>query len=299
MVDEGTEGFQILSDFSHPQNLSLIVQSSADCLTMENKIMMHKIMQKFIRLDSPYEVLEEAVQIASKKTRSKVGSIVNAKCSLELQESSFLCLLCNNVSLLLESTYAVHVMKRFTGMGVLSEIINTLKMIYSEEFPNMRLRRVLRSALSKALIRINEGSYEELDTLMSLLPEFALPYVGQGRSCITKTGKVMTVIEEAEKLRDNMDIKGLYYDSVQPDVQTALTEPIENLTGSIDVDEMSEEMILKASIVFSDPIICRQFLDAAFQIDESPMMSQVEIDHIKRLQVFFLRGLLTMLKKKN
>ena len=108
---------------------------------------------------------------------------------------------------------------------------------------------------------------------MTLLPEFAMPYVGQGRACISKTGKIMTVIEEAEKLRDNMDIKGLYYDPVQPDVQTALSEPIENLTACIDVDEMSEDLILKASIVFSDPIICRQCLDSAFQIDESPMIS--------------------------
>ena len=60
---------------------------------------MHKILQKFIKLDSPFEVLEEAVQLAAKRSRSKVGGIVKATTSLELNESAFLRLLCNDVQL--------------------------------------------------------------------------------------------------------------------------------------------------------------------------------------------------------
>lgn len=76
-------------------------------------------------------------------------------------------------------------------------------------------------------------------------------------------------------------------------------EPIENLNYIIDVNQVSEEAILKASIVFSDPIICRQLMDAAFNLDDLPMMSEQDLDHIERLQLFFLRGLLNMLQKKD
>ena len=76
-------------------------------------------------------------------------------------------------------------------------------------------------------------------------------------------------------------------------------EPIENLNYIIDVDQVSEEAILKASIVFSDPIICRQLMDAAFNLDDLPMMSEQDLDHIERLQLFFMRGPLNMLQKKD
>ena len=134
MASEGTEGFQILSDFSHPQNLSLLIQAATDCEESQNQIAMHKILQKYIKLDSPYEVLEEAVQLAAKRSRSKVGGIVKATTSLELNESAFLRLLCNDVQLQLESNYRLFCTKQYSGLEVLTEVINTIKMMYSDEF---------------------------------------------------------------------------------------------------------------------------------------------------------------------
>lgn len=153
------------------------------------------------------------------------------------------------------------------------------------------------------LLQIASGSNVEVDSVLSLLPEMACKSISIGTPCVNNEGKLMTVLGLVDDHGQNLPqheqsmslgrhekgrthVKGLYYDPANPERQDIIVEELTKLHPTIDIDPMNVDNIIKSSIPFQDPNICRQLFDTAFgEEQESTLL----------LQTYVLRGIKNML----
>ena len=172
--------------------------------------------------------------------------------------------------------------------SVIAEITRTIRVVYTEGKRYQTMRRILKSSLQMSLLQVKDNSSAEIDTLMSLIPEMAFQTASTGSPCVNREGKSFTILGLVNKdtilepqhkrplylSRQNSKlthVQGLYYDPLSPERQDVVFEDLTRVQATIDLDPLNTDEAIQSSITFSDPNICRQLMETAFDHEDQDL----------------------------
>lgn len=276
--------------------------------------MVQKIIQHLLRLNLEQSVFDTAVEDAAKSNdgNNMVAEILNAPSAMKLKGSPFLQFLFNCAAQIRSAIYKKDVSNVAGTEAILQEQLRTVRIFFTESGINTPMRKVFTDAFYAKLEVLEEiTSTEEIDQILSFLPETAFRSLTIGSPCVSFEGKLqlalgimhndgdgdMTIYSRdfypGMQVESVNSVQVQSYDPINPQRQDLVTVPLYEPTCLLDLDQNDTQQAARSSLLMQPAIL--EMVFAILQQEGGEEDSKEQKLRLKTLQTFIIRGLFRML----
>ena len=258
-------------------------------------------MQSLLRLDLPEQIYEEAIQMGSKTDLrglpSRLATFLSRKSLFGFSASNLIHILVTIVHDGFRRKNSVDEIVNTLDWNVVFEAIRTLRVLLRDKNKNVSLREKLNGQLKATLLRIDEMSDAEAETLLNLLGVTA-PQANffSGQVVQTVEGNRYVVVDQSR------DRKLLYFDEKNPGKQQIIDTEVEeaelfNNFKLIPVSDLRQSESIEAArnSVLMDAEVLSKLIDLARKSD-SQGIGKLSVITARALAAAVCRGMKIMIE---